>query len=191
MKSRTICTMKKTCVNRGSLGSASLLTKSLTLINWGDTITVEALWELGSESLFFSANLLPFAVNKKRSIYQYRNFISKSLKAKRGSRTGSCFPSNSSRGKTVTIRLLQQTGLELQALKLKSKILTCSEEFANKYDLDRAAPCPNGQRCLMKPPAKLSLILGMDLHHMQPKLVEQFNNNHSFLGLYACFCQTL
>ena len=33
----------KTCVNRGSLGLASLLTSSLTLINGGDTITVEAL----------------------------------------------------------------------------------------------------------------------------------------------------
>ena len=32
----------KRCVNRGSLGSASLLTSSLTLVNEGDTITVEA-----------------------------------------------------------------------------------------------------------------------------------------------------
>ena len=38
----------------------------------------------------------------------------------------------------------------------------------------------------MKPPAKLSLTLGMDLHHVQPKLVEQFNDNHGFMGLYAC-----
>ena len=33
----------KRCVNRGSLGSASLLTSSLTLVNGIDTITVEAL----------------------------------------------------------------------------------------------------------------------------------------------------
>ena len=41
-------------------------------------------------------------------------------------------------GETVTLRLLQNTGLEHQTLKLKSKILTSSEEFVNKYDLDRA-----------------------------------------------------
>ena len=70
---------------------------------------------------------------------------------------------------------------------LKSKILTCSEELLNKYDLDRAEPCANGQRCLMKPPAKLSLILGMDLHQVQPKLVEQFSDKLGFKGLYACF----
>ena len=60
-------------------------------------------------------------------------------------------------GETVTLRLLQHTGLEFQALKLKSKILTFSKEFANKYDLERIEPCANGQLCLMKPPAKLSL----------------------------------
>ena len=37
------------CVNRGSLGSASLLTSTLTLVNGEDTITVEALWDPGSE----------------------------------------------------------------------------------------------------------------------------------------------
>ena len=74
----------------------------------------------------------------------------------------------------------------LQVLKLKSKILTCSEESANKYDQERAEPCANGQRCLMIPPAKLSLILGMDIHHVQPKLVDKFSEKHGFLGLYAC-----
>ena len=53
------------CINRGSLGSASLLTSSLTLINGDDTITVEALWDPGSESSFFSAALLLFAVSQR------------------------------------------------------------------------------------------------------------------------------
>ena len=38
----------------------------------------------------------------------------------------------------------------------------------------------------MKPPAKLSLILVMDVHHVQPKLVEKFRDKHGFLGLYTC-----
>ena len=51
--------------------------------------------------------------------------------------------------------------------------------------MERAEPCTNGQSCLKKPPAKLSLILGMDLHHVQSKLVEQFNDNHGFMAVYA------
>ena len=54
------------CVNRGSLGSPSLLTSSLTLINEGDTITVQALWDPGSESSFFASDLLPFAQIKEK-----------------------------------------------------------------------------------------------------------------------------
>ena len=53
------------CINKGSLGSASLLTSSLTLINGDDTIQVKALWDAGSESSFFLAALLPFAVSQR------------------------------------------------------------------------------------------------------------------------------
>ena len=89
-------------------------------------------------------------------------------------------------GETVTLRLLQHSGLEIQTLKLKSKILTCREKLANKYNLERAEPCSNGQSCLKKPLDKLSLILGMDLHHVQPKLVEQFYESHGFMAVHAC-----
>ena len=51
------------CVNRGSLGSPSLMTSTLTLVNEEDTITVQALWDPGSESSFFASDLLPFAIN--------------------------------------------------------------------------------------------------------------------------------
>ena len=60
-------------------------------------------------------------------------------------------------GETVTLRLLKHTGMELRDLKLKSKLLTCSQSFAEKYDLEPAELCANGQSCLRKPPAKLSL----------------------------------
>ena len=53
------------CINRGSLGSASLLTSTVTLVKGDDSITVEALWDPGSESSFFSAALLPFAVSQR------------------------------------------------------------------------------------------------------------------------------
>ena len=92
-------------------------------------------------------------------------------------------------GEMVTLRLLQHTRLEMRQMKLKSNLLTCSENFANKYGLKRAGlsePCSNGQHCLMRHHAKLSIILGMDVHHVQPKLVEEFKDQHGSLGLYMC-----
>ena len=52
--------------------------------------------------------------------------------------------------------------------------------------MERAERCSHGQSCLKKPPAKLSLILGMDLHHIAPKLVEQFSDKYGFMSVYAC-----
>ena len=36
------------------------------------------------------------------------------------------------------------------------------------------------------PPAKLSLILGQDLHHVAPKLVEQVSDEHGSMSVYTC-----
>mgnify|MGYP007121936997 CR=1 FL=1 len=65
----------KRCVNRGSLGSASLLTGSLTLANGNDTITVEALWDPGSKSSFFASDLLPFSVDRRDQSFKIETLI--------------------------------------------------------------------------------------------------------------------
>ena len=123
----------KTCVNRGSLDSASLLTSSLTLVNGVDTITVEALWRPGSESSFFSGDFLPFAVNNKDQSFKIKTSSPNATKPEVVHGLEAAFQVIVPGGETVTLRLLQHTGLELRALKLKCKVLTCSEEFANKY----------------------------------------------------------
>ena len=38
----------------------------------------------------------------------------------------------------------------------------------------------------MRPQARLSIILGMDVMHWAPRLVDQFKDKHGFLALYAC-----
>ena len=47
-------------------------------------------------------------------------------------------------------------------------------------------PCSNGQHCLMQPKARLSIILGMDIHHVQPKLIDEFSDQHGCMSLFAC-----
>ena len=85
----------------------------------------------------------------------------------------------------VSLRLLQHSGLELRAHQLKRKILTCSRKFASKYNLE-TEPCANKQSCIKKSPAKLSLILGQDLHHVAPQLVERFCDEHGSMSVYTC-----
>ena len=167
------------CINRGSLGSASLLTSPLTLINGDDSITVEALWDPGSESSFFSAALLSFAVSQRDQSFKIETLSPSASKPEVVHGVEAVFQVAVPSGEMVTLSLLQHTGLEMRQMKLKSKLLTCSENLANKYGLKRAGlsePCSNGQHCLMRPKAKLSIIWGMDVHHMQPKLVEEFKD---------------
>ena len=156
----------KRCVNRGSLGSAGLLTSSLTLVNENDTITVEALWDPGSKLSFFYSDLLPFSVDRRDQSFKIETQSPSATTAEVVHGVEAAFQVQIPGGEPVTLPLLQHSGLELRALKLKSKLLTCSKSFAEKYDLEPAERCSNGQSCLRKPLAKLSLILGMDLHHV-------------------------
>ena len=57
-------------INKGSLGSSTLMTSSLTLINGQDSIQIECLWDSGSESSFFSLALLPFATSQRNQSFK-------------------------------------------------------------------------------------------------------------------------
>ena len=72
---------------------------------------------------------------------------------------------------------------------LKPKLMTCSKQFVDKYQLQYKGltePCPGGQHKHLKPQAQLSIILGVDVMHIAPKLVKSFEDKHGYLALYAC-----
>ena len=123
------------CIKRGSLGSASLLTSILTLVKGDYSITVKALWDPGSESSFFSAALLPFAVSQRDQTFKIEPLSPSATKPEVVHGVDAVFQVAVPGGEMVTLSLLQHTGLENRQMKLKPKLLTCSSEFAEKYDL--------------------------------------------------------
>ena len=126
------------CINRGSLGSASLLTSTVTLVKGDDSITVEALWDPGSESSFFSAALLPFAVSQRDQSFKIETLSPSATRPEVIHGVEAVFQVAVPGGEMVNLRLLQHSGLENRQMKLKPKLLTCSTEFAKKYDLKKA-----------------------------------------------------
>ena len=54
---------------RGKLESQTLLTSEITLLNGDDSITVQCLWDSGSESSFFHPGLLPFALQQRKQSF--------------------------------------------------------------------------------------------------------------------------
>ena len=115
------------CVNKGSLGSPSLLTSSITLVSiTGDTITIEALWDPGSESSFFSSDLLPFATNQRKVRFKLETLSASATQAETVNGLEASFQVQVPGGDLVSLRLLQHSGLQLRAHQLKRKCLTCS-----------------------------------------------------------------
>ena len=104
-----------------------------------------ALWDPGSESSFFASDLFPFAVNQRDQSFKLETLSPSATKAEIVHGLEAAFQVQILGGETVTLRLIHHFGLEIRAFKLKSKILTYSEKFANKYNLERAEPCSNGQ----------------------------------------------
>ena len=107
------------CINMGSLRSSSLLTSSLTLINGNDTIQIEALWDSGSESSFFSPALLPFAMSQRSQSFKIETLSPSASKPELVHGIEAVFPVAVPDGEVVQ-------------LKLKPKVLTCDTAFAEK-----------------------------------------------------------
>ena len=112
------------CINKGSLGSASLLTGSLSLINGSDKIQVKALWDAGSKLSFFSAALLPFAVSQREQSFKIETFSPSASKHEVVHGVATVFQVAVPGGEMVTLSLLQHTGLKMRQIKLKPQLLT-------------------------------------------------------------------
>ena len=173
-------------INKGSLGSTTLLTSVITLINGQDTIKVNCLWDSGSESSFFSPAFLPFATDQRKTYFKIETLSPSASKPEVVHGIEAAFQVAIPDGEVIQLNLLQHTGLQTRNMKLKSKLLTCSSAFSKKHDLG-FAPCHvKTEACHMSAPARLSIILGMDVMHLGPTLVDKFQDRHGFLALYAC-----
>ena len=109
------------CINRGSLGSASLLTSTVTLVKGDDSITVEALWDPGREPSFFSAALLPFAVSQRDQSFKIETLSPSATKPEVVHGVEAVFQVAVPGGEMVNLRLLHHSGLENRQMKLKPK----------------------------------------------------------------------
>ena len=158
-------------INKVSLGSSTLLTSGITLINGHDTIQINCLWDSGSESSFFSPALLPFATNQRQTSFKIETLSPSASKPEVVHGIEAAFQVAIPDGEVIQLSLLQHMGLQTRNMTLKPKVLTCSAQFAQKHDLKEhglTEACSRGQHCHMRSQARLSIILGMDMLHWAP-----------------------
>ena len=149
-------------------------------INGEDSIQIECLWDSGSENSLFSLALLPFAISQRPAAFKIETLISTAAKPEVVQGVEAVFQVAIPGGEVVLLNLMQHSGLATRNMKLKPKLLTCSRGFAQKHDLKRKGltkPCPKNQHCHMRPQARLSVILGMDVEHWAPHLSQWVTDN--------------
>ena len=138
-------------INRGPLGSSTLLTSTLTLVYQGDSCQVKALWDSGSESSFFHPALLPFATNTRKQAFKLETLSPSATQPEVVHGVEATFDVAIPGTNTlVQLSLLQHEGLQLRNMKLKAKLLTCSKQFTVKHDLVKQGLtelCSTNQHC--------------------------------------------
>ena len=120
-------------INKGALGSSTLLTSSITLVKEGETIQVNCLWDSGSESSFFSPALLPFATHQRQASFKIETLSPSATRPVHS--IEAAFQVAIPDGEAVQLTLLQHRGLKTRNMKLKAKLLTCPAKVAQANNL--------------------------------------------------------
>ena len=94
-------------------------------------------------------------------------------------------------GERMKINLLCHKGLGRRDITLRPKLLTGSKEFAMKNKLlhqgltDTCAE-DRSKHQFIRPTAKLSIVLSLDLGHLSPKLIDTYQDFYGYLSIFEC-----
>ena len=181
-------------VNKGGIGRPASLYTVMTLLNGEDRLRVNVLIDSGSESSYYCPAIEAMAVRSEP-----RNFRIETL-AMSGARPqvhrglqSSFIVEMAQGGGKLQIDLLRHDGLERRRMKLRPKLLTVGNDFAIKHNLINSGLVSNQDDCrfpddkaLIIAGGALMVIMGMDLYHLQPTLVDSFSDQHGRIDLWLC-----
>ena len=177
--------------NRGGLGKPSPVVTWITILKDGEQLRVQALVDSGSESSYFSPDLLPMAVTKRPITFRLETLSTTAATKEKVSGLEAGFTVLRSSGETLRINLIRHDGLGRRDVQLKSKLLTCPRQFAAKHNLKKEGlteSCTEAEHeeQYTRPAAKLSIVLGLDLGHVAPKLIDTYSDEHGYMSIYYC-----
>lgn len=182
-------------VNKGSLGRPASCYTKLTIINGSDRVEVNCLIDPGSESSYYSPAIQPLAISSRE-----RNFKLETLamggpaaSVHQGQESSFVIEAGGEGGQVLQVDLLRHEGLLRRKMKIRSKLLTVGRDFALKHRLQAHGLIPaetgdvlEGNRVAIIPGAPLTVILGQDLFHLQPVVVDSYVDEHGRVDLLHC-----
>ena len=183
-------------VNKGQIGRPASLYSVLTLVNGQDRLQVNILIDSGSESSYYSPAIEAMAVRSQPRNFRIETLAISGPRPQVHQGLQSSFLIEMAGGEPrLQVDLLRHDGMEKRKMKIRPKLLTVNHEFALKHDLLHSGLLVN-QGCsfpdndaIIIPGGHLQIILGQDLVHLAPTMVDSCVDEHGRVDLWWCSMQ--
>ena len=186
---------KTESVNRGALGRPASLYTVMTFMKGNQRVKVNCLIDGGSESSFYSPAIETLAIASKPRHFKIENLSmgEEETPVHKGVQATFTIETGGRGGQQLRIDLLQHSGLFKRKMRTRSKLLTVSDEFAIKHKLEEKGIVTSTQenilgqnKVALLEGAPLTVILGQDLFHLHPALVDSLVDIHGRVDLHYC-----
>ena len=182
-------------VNKGSIGRPASLYSVLTLVSPSgsgeDTLKINVLIDPGSESSYYNPDIEAFAVRSEPRSFKIETLAMEGSKPSVHQGVMSSFIVEMANGQRLQVDLLKHTGLQTRAMKLRPKLLTVGNQFARKHQLKKHGLTSDicqleDDKAILINGGKLQGIIGQDLCHLQPTIVDSYTDTHGRVDLWYC-----
>ena len=180
-------------VNKGQIGRPASLYSVLTLVNGQDRLQVNILIDSGSESSYYSPAIEAMAVRSQPRSFKIETLAISGPRPQVHQGLQSSFIIEMAGGEPkLQVDLLRHDGMEKRKMKIRPKLLTVKHEFAIKHDLLHSGLLVNhgcsftDNDAIIIPGGHLQIILGQDLVHLAPTMVDSYVDEHGRVDLWLC-----
>jgi hypothetical protein len=180
-------------VNKGRLGRPASLYTALTLVNGEERLRVNVLVDSGSESSYYHPAIEAMAVRSVPRAFKLETLAMAPAKTETHQGLQSSFVLEMPEGGALQIDLLRHDGLQKRSFRLKPKLLTVPAPFARLHKLEKQGLVSTHENCqfendksIIIAGGPLGIILGQDLVHLAPALVDTVSDEHGRVDLWLC-----
>ena len=151
---------------------------------------VSCLFDSGSESSYFHPDLERMATSRKRKRFQLET-LSMEGKVEEVDGLMVSFDAIMADGQVTNLEALMHNGLAKSGTMLWSKVLSVPVAFANHWNLEQLEvfkpdPSDSSSALYTRQPQQMLLVIGLDLYHLFPPMVDAYRDKHGMVSLHQC-----
>ena len=152
---------------------------------------VPCLYDGGSESTYFHPEMEPMGILRRKKTFHLET-LSMQGQVEEVDGLIVTFEAIMADGQVRKIEALKHHGLGRAGHKLRAKVLSVPTAFANHWGLEQQGltqvdPTNPHNSMYTRQPHRLMLVVGVDLIHLFPQLLDSYHDEHGVVQLHHCF----